>query len=79
MTHEEFIATAKPVSDLIWIHLKDDAVTDRAAYTEYGDGFVLYEHDGKYWPIAWWYPAVDHETLEQAQRSLYEWSLEWAD
>lgn len=74
----EFAATRKPVSDAVWEEIIGDGnfPATRDQTFEYDDACILYERDGGFWPVAWWYPEVRHETLAEAEAKLLEW---WAE
>jgi len=81
MTFEEFKASRRPITDEMWEELEKadarDPGTPREAYWQYGEGYVLHERDGGYWPHAWWYAPVRRETLAEAESNLWEWRKEW--
>jgi hypothetical protein len=80
MTREEFIASARPVSDEIWQVMGEEGVQPeggRETVTEYGGEYVLHVQDGQYFPHAWWYAPAPKATLQEAEETLWQWRQEW--
>lgn len=80
MTITEFLATRAPVSDEIWAALQAEDATDglpREAFWMYDGAYVLHEHEGGYFPHAWWYAPVRKDSLIAAETVLWEWRKEW--
>ena len=80
MTVTEFFASRAPISDEIWDVLLQEAETDgldRSQFFMYAGEYVLHEHDGKFFPHAWWYAPVAKDSLVEAESVLWEWRKEW--
>ena len=83
ITKDDFIASRRPITDMVWQHLLDEklipADTDRGRFFVYAENFTLEERDGGFYPHAWWYSPARHETQEAAETSLYKWRDEWVN
>ena len=83
MTITEFLASRAPVSDAVWGMLGEEDCRygqPRSAFFQYGEGeeqYVLYEADGGFWPLAWWYAPVRRESLTEAEAVLWNWRAEF--
>ena len=82
MTLEEFVATRGAWDAKAFAEVKAclgdsaPAIEDSICY----DGTMLiHVQDGKFHVHAWWYWPQAYDTLEDAEKNLYQWYLEFAN
>lgn len=85
MDFATFVASQHAPTDEEWSDLSEAfveegmAVPERTACFFYADGFLIEHRADGFYPHAWWYSPVRHDTIEQAERSLHQWRQEWEE
>ena len=80
ITYEEFAAGARPVSDEVWEEIESESLAPGVArenVVEYPCGHAMYFHEDQWWPMAWWYKPVAHDTKKSAEADLFKWYNEF--
>jgi len=42
------------------------------------DGYLITTHGDQFFVHAWWYAPISYGSLEEAEKNLYQWYLEFA-
>ncbi|UXO93724.1 hypothetical protein Pan1_09 [Pseudanabaena phage Pan1] len=80
MTLEQFVATRRECDESTFAEMQEvlgDDMPARETCSVYADGYLIHEAEGKFWPHAWWYSPVAHDTRESAEANLHKWYLEF--
>jgi hypothetical protein len=79
ITREAFVASRKSVTastQLADFYL-DAPEFVGAPLFQYAEACYLFEMDGKFWAVAWWYAPVGKDTLAEAEQSAFDWYNEF--
>ncbi len=78
-----FVATkhqpsAQEFSELVKAFAEEGrSISAQEACILYADGFLIEVRADRFYPYAWWYPPIQHSTLESAEADLHKWRQEW--
>lgn len=81
MNITDFLASRRPASPETLAAAAAEHVEfpEGAEVWEYGEGWILHELAGQYFPHAWWYAPVAKDSLIAAETVLWEWRAEFED
>jgi hypothetical protein len=81
ITREAFVASRKeataPVDSESESFYADMPEFVGAPLFQYAETCYLFEMDGKFWAVAWWYAPVGKDTLAEAEQSAFDWYNEF--